>query len=118
MKEALDPLTGETFIKKRNNQVFANRENQISFNNLKAQEKRKALAQINKILDKNRQILKTVLGRDTEITKSLDFLLGAGFHFGMNTHTMKIREKKWSCVYDYAYRLVAENKFKIIYLKS
>lgn len=118
MQEAKDPLTGEVFIKQCNNQVFANRKNQIRFNNLKAQEKRKATSQINRMLDNNRAILKRILNGEKETVKSLDYLLGAGFHFGVNTHTIKKGEKKWSCIYDYAYLLQAEKQFKIIHLKS
>lgn len=114
MKEAKDPLTGEKFIKKRDNQVFANRKNQIKFNNLKAQEKRKSTAQLNKLLDTNRKILKRLLNDKKEIIKSYDFLLGAGFHFGVNTHTINIENKKWTCIYEYSYLFLGENQFKII----
>lgn len=38
---AIDPFTGEVFEKKRNNQVYAPRANQIKHNNLKALEIRK-----------------------------------------------------------------------------
>lgn len=114
MEEAKDPLTGEKFIKKRNNQIFANRKNQIRFNNLKAQEKRKSTVQINSLLNKNRMILKQLLINKTEITKSHDFLLGAGFHFGVNTHTLNIDNKKWTCIYEYSYSFIGDNQFKII----
>lgn len=114
---SIDPLTGEAFIKKRSNQVFANSENQIRHNNLKAYEKRKAKAQIDKILDRNRQVLKVTLGSHIEITKSKDYLEGAGLHFGCNTHTIMMEGNKWICIYDYAYSLIDTNTFKIIKLK-
>lgn len=117
MNTAIDPLTGESFIKQRNNQVFANRQNQIKYNNLKAMNKRKSIANISRILDKNRTVLKTILGDKTEITKSLDFLLGAGFNFGCSTHSINHDEKKWVCIYDYAYTLIYEKTFKIIKFK-
>ena len=114
---SIDPLTGETFIKKRSNQVFANRENQIRYNNSKAYEKRKAKAQIDNILERNRQVLKKTLGSNKEITKLRDYLEGAGLNFGCNTHTIMKEGNKCICIYDYAYSLIDTNTFKIIKLK-
>lgn len=113
-----DPLTGETFLKKRSNQVFANRENQIRYNNQKAYEKRKAKSLVDKILDKNRIILKIILGSDDEVVRSYDFLSGAGFNFGCSTHSVKIDRYKWICVYDYAYLPMDNETFKIIKLNQ
>lgn len=118
MIKSRDPLTNEVFVKKRNNQIFANRKNQIRFNNLKAQKKRNDTSQINQILNKNHNILKAILSDEDEIIKSHDYLLGAGFHFGVHTHTIKKDEKKWVCVYDYAYLLQPEKHFKIIKLNN
>lgn len=117
MQTAQDPLTGESFTKTRHNQVFANRENQIRYNNLKAREKRQMMNNINKILETNRSVLKKVLGKESSVVKSQDFLLGAGFHFGCSTHTIKREGVKWSCIYDYGYRLIEEKQFKIISLQ-
>ena len=117
-KTPVDPLTGETFTKKRSNQVFANRANQIRYNNLKAYAKRKAKAEIDKILDINRKVLKKVLGSNEEIIKSRDFLEGAGLHFGCNTHSVNRDGLKWICIYDYAYSLIDTNLFKIIKLTT
>ena len=110
---SIDPLTRERFIKKRSNQVFANPENQVRYNNLKAYDKRKAKSQIDRTLDKNRQVLKTILGTNEEIIKSLDYLQGAGFNFGCNTHSIMKEGNKWICIYDYAYSLIDTNTFKI-----
>lgn len=115
---AIDPLTGETFIKKRSNQVFEKSENQITYNNLKAREKRKAKSQMDRILDKNREVLKLTLGHHEEIIKSKDYLDGAGLNFGYNTHTIIRNGVKWICIYDYAYTLIDKNTFKIIKIKS
>ncbi|MBL4653910.1 MAG: hypothetical protein JKY53_13765 [Flavobacteriales bacterium] len=118
MQTAKDPLTGESFLKQRSNQVFANRENQIKYNNLKALQKRQAMAEVNTILNKNRSILKSTLNGNKEVVKSLDFLLGAGFNFGCSTHTIKHNDKKWNCIYDFAYLLMGNKQFKIIQLKQ
>ncbi len=118
MNTAKDPLTGETFIKQRNNQVFANRKNQIKFNNIKAQQKRDSTKKINRLLNTNRNILKKILSDEKEAKKSLDFLKGSGFHFGIITHTVKMNNKKWSCVFEYAYSIDESNQFKLIKLKN
>ncbi|WP_103866723.1 hypothetical protein [Aquimarina sp. I32.4] len=111
----IDPLTQETFTKKRSNQKFATRENQIEFNNLKARRKRQAKAHLDRILDKNRSIMGFLLGDQKEVTRSHDFLLGAGFNFGCNTHTILDHQGiKWSCIYEYAYCRTEDEKFKII----
>lgn len=116
METSKDPLTGETFFKKRSNQIFANPENQIKFNNLKALKKRKEDLNTNRIINKNKLILKTILGDEEEAIKSLDFLLGAGLDFGYNTHSIIKDNVKWICVFNYAYSLIAPRMFKIIKL--
>ncbi|WP_040252379.1 hypothetical protein [Psychroserpens mesophilus] len=118
MNTAKDPLTGETFFKRRNNQVFANRENQIKYNNIKAQKRRDSTKEINQLLNNNRNILKRVLGGEQEVVKSLDFLYGAGFNFAIITHTCRIGEQKCNCIFDYAYLFIEGNQVKIIKLKN
>ncbi len=101
--EQKDPLTGEVFYPKRTNQQFASRKNQIRYNNLKAYKKRKAKSGVERLLDKNRTILSEILGNETEVIRSKDFLLGAGFHFGCQTHSIRKNNEIWKCVYDYAF---------------
>lgn len=112
--EQNDPLTGEKFTPRRTNQKFASRENQVRHNNLKAAEKRKAKSVVDKILDNNRSILKKVLAKNTEIVRSKEYLLGAGFHFGCVTHTIRRDTLQWTCVYEYAFMSIGNNSFKII----
>ena len=114
METAKDILTGEVFIRTRNNQKFANRKNQIRYNNIIANNKRKAKSSVDRILDKNRNILKTILGNSTEAVKSKDFLLGAGFYFTTLTHQRTIEGKIYHCIYDYAYIKMDHNNYKII----
>ncbi|MBL4593473.1 MAG: hypothetical protein JKX68_06620 [Flavobacteriales bacterium] len=109
-----DPLTGELFSPKRSNQLFASGENQIRYNNLKAQETRKVKASIHRYLDKNRTILSIVLGNNKEVIQSRDFLLGAGFYFAYHTHNIRKNNEIWKCVYDYAYRSNEDSSIKII----
>jgi len=117
MEKAKDPLTGEEFYKKRSNQIFASRANQIKFNNKKAFRKRKAKSLPDKILDRSREVLKNILGDMESVERSYDFLLGAGLHFGFCTHHINIDGVKWVCIYDYAYALIDNKLFKIIRLE-
>ena len=116
-KMAIDPLTGEVFVPKRSNQKFASKDNQIKYNNLMAAKERQAKAETRKILDTNRKVLQRVLGLNSEVTRSYDYLNGAGLDFGYNTHTMIIEGVKLICVDDYAYTVIGKNLFKIIKLK-
>lgn len=114
METVKDPLTGEPFHKRRSNQKFSSRENQIRYNNFKGGQKRKAKAQVDKILDKNRNILKKVLGEKKEVILSKDYLLGAGFHFSCLTHNIKIGETIYNCIYDFCYARLENNQYKIV----
>lgn len=110
--EKIDPLTGEKFMAKRSNQRFATKANQIRFNNQKAREKRKVKGTLDKILDKNRNILAKQLSDKEEISLSRDYLLGAGFNFGCHTHSIRRDEKVFWCVYEYALETIGD-RFKI-----
>jgi len=108
-----DPFTGELFVPKRTNQKFANRINQIQYNNHLALLKRKAKAPIEYLLDKNRTVIKNQMGNKSEIIKSREFLLGAGFKFGLITHNVRKNDKIIPCVYEYAIEDIDNEKFKI-----
>ena len=114
MEKGTDPLTGETFTKMRSNQRFATRENQILYNNKKAAYKRKAKADIDRKLDKNRTILKKILSNQKEVVKSIEYLKGAGFDFFCQTHNCVIDGQKYNCVYGYAFCLANKEQVKII----
>ena len=108
-----DPLTGEPFTPNRSDQKFATRENQIRYNNLKAKKKRQAKAEIDRALDTNRNILNRLLGSHNAVTKSRDFLLGAGFHFGVTTHKIEQNGMLLSCIYDVALQQTEKDLFLI-----
>lgn len=108
-----DPLTDEWFYPKRYNQKFANRENQIAFNNIKARKKRHEKIDTDRILDKNREILKRLLRRRSEIEKSKDYLLGAGFNFNYFSGIFKMRNITLYAVYEFTLSVSENNKYKI-----
>ncbi|WP_024773010.1 hypothetical protein [Aquimarina macrocephali] len=113
IEQIKDLLTGEFFTPTRSDQRFATKENQIRYNNLKARQKRRAKAEIDRALDANRNILRKILNNKEEVIKTHDFLLGAGFNFGITTHKMNKEGKLWSCVYEYALLHLGDGRLKI-----
>lgn len=114
MVHTKDPLTGELFIKRRNNQKFANRQNQIKYNNNLAQRKRDAKLPFEKALDKNRTILKEILGDGKEKLISRDFLLGMGFSFGYLLYHKVINGVTYAGIYEFGIIKIEKNNYKII----
>ena len=112
--QAVDPLTNETFIKRRNNQKFATRRNQIRFNNIKAQKKRDAKASVTRILDRNRSILKRTLGDKKEIVVSRDFLLGAGFSFNYFSFQVAVNGVTFAGIYEFGAAQIVKDQYKIV----
>ena len=70
MRTLKDPLTGEQFVPRRNNQRFANEKNRIRFNNNLALKRKKFKALILKQLDFNWNILHNLL-IDKEIIEKI-----------------------------------------------
>ncbi len=111
--KGIDPLTNEEFTKQRSNQIFACKENQIRFNNERARQKRNAMAAINKTLYNNRNVLRSILGEEQSVQRSKDFMLGAGYEFGVFTHNMRIDNILWYCVYEYGFCALEGERYSI-----
>lgn len=109
----IDPWTNKEFTKHRSNQKFSCKENQIRYNNEKARKKREAMAAINRTLNTNRKVLQSILGENERVKRSRDFLLGAGYHFGVFTHSMKVEGVLWNCVYEYGITAIEDQQFII-----
>lgn len=107
-------FSGELFSPKRNNQLYLNRQNQIAFNNHKALIKRKAKSEIDKLLDNNRTILMNVLNGEKSIIKHKEYLLGAGFHFGVFSYQKKVGEVLFSGIYEYGIGKKDETHYQLI----
>ncbi len=113
METRNDLLTGEEFTPSRRNQRFASRANQVRYNNLLAQQKRDAKRPLDLALDRNRSILIRLLGEAKSVTKSKDYLLGAGYDFTAFTQTAKDEMFNFYCVYDMALLIIGEGKYMI-----
>jgi len=114
--EKKDPLTGQKFVTNRIDQRFANRKNQIKFNNRLAIRKRQSKAPYDKSLDLNRTILKKVLGKEKEIIKSKDYLeaLNYNFHLSLYQTTIdKATKMTAKGIYEFLIIPLTDNQYKI-----
>lgn len=78
-----DPFTGELFEPKRNNQVYANRKNQIDHNNEKARKQRNSTSVLDKRLKENRSIIAEILNKNDSVEITKDYLKGKGFDLSL-----------------------------------
>jgi hypothetical protein len=113
METRKDLLTGEDFTPSRRNQRFASRANQVRYNNLLAQQKRDAKRPLDRALDMNRTILIRLLGEAKSVSKTKDFLLGAGYDFTAFTQTAKNELQSYYCIYDMALFPIGDQKYLI-----
>ncbi len=114
MEKALDKYTGEEFVKKRINQVFAKAQNRIAYYNKKANNLRHSVSYINKPLHTNLRILNELLENKQEATFHKQFLEGKGFSFSVHTHLELYEEKNQFAIYKYIILNPTHNYIKII----
>ncbi len=100
--ERKDLLTGETFVPRRINQVFANSANRITFHNVKATKLRHSSAYVNKPLHRNLKILNELMFGKKKHKFHKQFLMGKGYSFHVFTHYQLIENKNIPCIYNYA----------------
>jgi hypothetical protein len=115
LEKRQDPFTSEWFIPKRRNQLYATRQNQIDCNNLNAYSKREEQRITNKVLNKNYNILKRILGNKKEFTVTTDILRGAQFdlkHFTQYSRTQDNFSQYH--VFNYCLIFLGNNNYKII----
>ncbi|GEM_PF-1132504 len=108
------PYSGEIFIPKRSNQKFASKRNRLSYYNKQYKEKREPLRRINQKLFYNYSILEIALDNASEVLVSNDYLRGRGFDFTYITHFTKYNDHRYFCLYDIAFRKIADNQTQII----
>jgi hypothetical protein len=116
MYKRKDPLTNEEFVTNKSNKFFINHKNQVKFNNDLGNERRKTKGAVQKPLDKNWTILHKILGNNSEIEKSRDYLFGAGFNFTFFTHSRYLSEKQKIAIpviYDICYYKLENGNYKI-----
>lgn len=110
----IDPVKG------RRDRQFCDEQCKNSYHNTLAYEEEKEAKRINKILKKNRDILKKMSARKDREAISKEMLLKAGFNFKYYTHhkTSVHQKNEYTFCYDYGYRVYSSaNKtdvFKIV----
>jgi len=112
----IDPLTGEKFTAKMISQKFANRKNQIKWNNIIAKKKRITKSYLDKPMDRNRNIMKKVLGNEKEVIKSYDYLDALGYDFNLAMYQIMINtETKKTAVgiYEFIIEALGNQKYKV-----
>jgi hypothetical protein len=85
------------------------------YNNLKVNE-RKEIKKVDTILKKNRRILKNLFNPASERLISLQAFLKAGYNFEFHTHFIitKTKGNEFTFCYDYGYREVEKDRYKVI----
>lgn len=107
------PFSGENFIPKRNNQIYASAYNRITYNNIKNRKLQKIVKPINKRLLKNYKIIVELLEDKQELISNSEFLKGKGFDFSILTHIMKEGNTSIYGIYNYAFFKLDNNTIKI-----
>lgn len=106
--------SGEEFIPRRNNQVFASSKNRISFHNKKNNKLRNELKGTSKQLLKNYQICSELLGNKSNTIIHSEFLKGKGFDFKYYTGMDNpINHLQVFCIFGLKYTKIDENNYKI-----
>ena len=112
--EKTDPLTGEMFFPSRSNQVFANDENRIKYNNLKAKTFRDRKSFVDKPLHTNLRILNALMGTKTELELHRQFLIGRGFDVQVFTHSVELNGKDYYAIYEFVIIPLTNDQIKIV----
>ena len=113
-----DPYTEEVFLAPRSNQKFANRDNQVAYNNELAKDRRDYLNKIDAIIHRNWEILLGLLGDHITTIKSTEYLKGCGYDFMFFNHLREIEGHYYFASYDVGIREVAPKKYELINFMS
>jgi hypothetical protein len=118
MIRRIDPYTHEIFYAKRKNQRFANRKNQIAYNNQKAKYIRDLMAKIDNHIRNNWKILVDNLKEDEFVISTKDYLLGCGYNFKFFNYQIFIEGERYFCIYNYGITMIESGLYKIIKLED
>ena len=109
-----DPHTGEMFIPKRTNQVFANSANRIAYHNKKANNLRQRNSYINKPLQRNNKICLELMKDKKEETFHKEYLNGKGFDFTVHTHLVELNGQNQFAIYGFTIIRLDKDNIKIV----
>jgi hypothetical protein len=85
------------------------------YNRLKSDE-HKEIKKIDQVLKRNRRILKKLFNPQKEKLINREILLKSGFEFDYHTHLIvtKTKSNEFIFCYDYGYREIEKDKYKVI----
>ena len=115
METKIDPHTGEEFIPRRRNQIFANNANKTAFNNEKATKIREERALQTKDVNRNYEILKLILNDKNEKIVRDTTLNDLGFKYNCYHKFLEIVNQNIFNIYDIYFKTFESNS--IIYTK-
>ncbi|MFN3968498.1 hypothetical protein [Flavobacterium sp.] len=107
--------SGEPFLPRRNNQIFASRKNRIAYHNDISNKLRNDLKLANKHLMTNYKICIEVLNGKKNVTVHREFLKGKGFDFRYITNLRDNSTKTAYAfaIYDASFEKIDENNYLI-----
>lgn len=108
---------GEPITKGRSDKKFCNPGCKDAYNNASKSEEHKEIGRIDTILKKNRRILKKLFDPEKgETIVHKDALVREGFNFKYYTHHYQSQHQsnEFLFCYDYGYRLVGKDFYKVI----
>jgi len=107
---------GKSLRSGRIDKKFCNDGCRNSYHNAQKLAEHTEMSKISQALKNNRKILKEILGDKLSETVSHEVLLKSGFEFGYHTHyvTTHFKNNIYTFCYNYGYRLLENNKYKVI----
>lgn len=100
----------------RTDKKFCNEGCRSLYHNSKITSEPPEMRRINKVLKCNREILKLLLGNNTERICVHETLLKKGFKFDYHTHNVisHFHSHQFTFCYDYGYRQLENNRYKVV----
>src|SRR4051812_43009669 len=107
--------SGEEFLPKRNNQVFANKKNRISYHNDISNKIRAKLKTTTKHLTLNHKICIELLNKESSIVIHKEYLKGKGFDFRFMTNMIESKANAGYAyvIYDCSFEKIDDNNYLI-----
>ena len=109
------PYSKVEFIPKRRNQIYADAKCRIAHNNEKSRNKRLSTYPINKLINKNYNILLEIMeDKNVEIFHG-EYLKGKGFSFQVFTHLVpsKTANKNHFAIFNFSYSKYDDTHYQI-----
>lgn len=103
-------------LKGRKDRLFCDETCKNRYHNTQIYEEQQEIKRVQLILKRNRRVLKKMFVRKDRDLLDKIVLLKEGFEFDYHTHfvTSKIKKNQFTFCFDYGYRSVGEDRYKVI----